>query len=60
VLPAGASLDRASTALDAAQREIKEWQAVMDYLRDLPERGPDGLPILRKTAASLEQRAIRL
>lgn len=60
VLPAGATLDRASTALDAAQREIKEWQAVMDYLRDLPERDRDGLPILRKDRAAREQRAIRL
>jgi 5'-nucleotidase len=60
VLPTGASLDRSSTALDAAQREIKEWQAVMDFLRDQPTRGTDGLPILRKDGASREQRAIRV
>jgi 5'-nucleotidase len=60
VLPVGASLDRASTALDAAQREIKEWQAVMDYLRDLPDRGEDGLPILRKQKSLREERARRL
>ncbi|MFQ6538043.1 MULTISPECIES: bifunctional metallophosphatase/5'-nucleotidase [Aphanothece] len=60
VLPAGASLDRASTALDAAQREIKEWQAVMDFLRQRPDRGPDGLPLLRKDGHCFEQRAIRV
>ena len=60
VLPTGASLDQASTALDASQREIKEWQAVMDYLRDLPTRGTDALPILRKDEAVREERAIRL
>ena len=60
VLPTGASLDRSSTALDAARREIKEWQAVMDFLRDQPILGTDGLPILRKDEASREQRAIRL
>jgi 5'-nucleotidase len=60
VLPVGGHLDRASTVLDAARREIKEWQAVMDYLRDQPDRDGDGLPILRKDEASREQRAIRL
>lgn len=60
VLPVGVSLDRASTALDPARREIKEWQAVMDYLRDLPDRAADGLPILRKDAAAREVRGIRL
>lgn len=60
VLPTGATLDRASTALDATSREIKEWQAVMDFLRDLPERNPDGLPILRKDEVSREVRAIRV
>ncbi|MFN6337256.1 MAG: 5'-nucleotidase, partial [Cyanobacteriota bacterium] len=59
VLPVGVSLDRASTALDPARREIKEWQAVMDYLRDLPDRAADGLPILRKDAAAREVRGIR-
>lgn len=60
VLPVGVSLDRSSTALDAARREIKEWQAVMDYLRDLPDRAEDGLPILRMDAAAREVRGIRL
>jgi 5'-nucleotidase len=60
LLAAHASLDPGSTALDAARREIKEWQAVMDYLRDLPDRADDGLPILRKDAAAREVRAIRL
>jgi 5'-nucleotidase len=60
VLPVGATLDPASAVLDAASREIKEWQAVMDFLRDLPDRDGDGLPILRKDSAAREQRAIRL
>ncbi|MFM7395092.1 MAG: bifunctional metallophosphatase/5'-nucleotidase [Cyanobium sp.] len=59
LLAAHASLDPGSTALDAARREIKEWQAVMDYLRDLPDRDDDGLPILRKDATALEVRALR-
>jgi hypothetical protein len=32
----------------------------MDYLRDLPDRAADGLPILRKDAAAREVRGIRL
>jgi 5'-nucleotidase/UDP-sugar diphosphatase len=46
------------TGTDAA-REIKEWQAVMDYLRNLPVKHPGELPTIPVDERAAEVRAIR-
>jgi len=42
-----------------AVREIKEWQAIMDYLRDLPVRSKGELPTIPVDQRAAEVRAIR-
>jgi 5'-nucleotidase len=54
-------LDHASVATSAgsgAPREIKEWQAIMDYLRDLPAKSQGELPVIPVDARAAEIRAI--
>jgi 5'-nucleotidase/UDP-sugar diphosphatase len=41
-------------------REIKEWQAIMDYLRSLPVERQDGLPTIPVDERAAEVRAIRV
>jgi 5'-nucleotidase len=56
------TVDRASVATRAgsgAPREIKEWQAIMDYLRDLPVKTKGELPTIPVDARAAEVRAIR-
>ncbi|NEQ42417.1 MAG: bifunctional metallophosphatase/5'-nucleotidase [Leptolyngbya sp. SIOISBB] len=60
VLPAGTDLDTAIAATDNAQQEIKEWQAIMDYLAHLPTKTPDGISVLEKDPATQEVRAISI
>jgi len=55
-------LDNSSVATAAgpgAPREIKEWQAIMDYLRDLPVKNKGELPTIPIDARAAEVRAIR-
>jgi 5'-nucleotidase/UDP-sugar diphosphatase len=40
-------------------REIKEWQAVMDYIRNMPAKTPGELPIIPVDERAAEVRAIR-
>ena len=42
-----------------APREIKEWQAIMDYLRDLPATKKGDLPVIPVDARAVEVRAIK-
>jgi len=59
--PAG-MLDPTSIATSAesgAPREIKEWQAIMDYLRGLPVKTPGEPPGITIDARAREVRAIR-
>jgi 5'-nucleotidase/UDP-sugar diphosphatase len=42
-----------------AIREIKEWQAIMDYLRSLPTRSEGELPIIPVDGRAAEVRAIK-
>jgi 5'-nucleotidase / UDP-sugar diphosphatase len=60
LVPPG-QLDQTSVATAAATgapREIKEWQAIMDHLRDLP-RGQARLPTIPVDARAAEVRAIK-
>ena len=60
VLPANASLETSMTAVDAANREIKEWQAIMDYFVALPDKNADGISVLSKSDQFREVRAIKI
>jgi 5'-nucleotidase / UDP-sugar diphosphatase len=60
MLPKG-TVDRESVATvtsDGAVREIKEWQAIMDYLRRLPAKIPGDLPVIPVDPRAAEVRAI--
>jgi 5'-nucleotidase len=62
LLPPAATIDRASVATapeQGALREIKEWQAIMDYLRSLPVTKPGELPIIPVDERATEVRAIK-
>jgi 5'-nucleotidase len=59
--PAGTT-DASSIATGAGARalqEIKEWQAIMDHLRDLPVKKPGELPVIPVDERAAEVRAIR-
>jgi 5'-nucleotidase len=61
-LPPAGTVDTASVATGAGSgpdREIKEWQAIMDHLRRLPINGQDTLPIIPIDERAAEVRAIR-
>lgn len=59
VLPATTHLNADLAAINAASREIKEWQAIMDYLVNLPTKTPDGLSILVKDDRAKEVRGVK-
>jgi 5'-nucleotidase/UDP-sugar diphosphatase len=40
-------------------REIKEWQAVMDYFHTLPKKGMEELPIIPVDERASDVRAIK-
>jgi 5'-nucleotidase / UDP-sugar diphosphatase len=55
-------VDQSSVATAAGSgtpREIKEWQAIMDYLRDLPVKKNGELPVIPVDERAAEVRAIR-
>jgi 5'-nucleotidase / UDP-sugar diphosphatase len=62
LLPPPGTMDKASidtgTGKDA-DREIKEWQAIMDYLRSLPAKNPGELPMIPVDERAAEVRAIK-
>jgi 5'-nucleotidase len=49
----------ATAAVSGAPREIKEWQAIMDYLRDLPVKKKGELPTIPVDERAAEVRAIK-
>ncbi len=60
--PAG-KVDQSSVATAAgggAPREIKEWQAIMDHLRDLPVKKKGELPTIPVDERAAEVRAIKV
>jgi 5'-nucleotidase len=56
------TVDKGSVAMgegNAAAHEIKEWQAIMDHLRNLPVKVPGELPVIPVDDRAEEVRAIR-
>jgi 5'-nucleotidase len=45
---------------NGAPREIKEWQSIMDYLRDLPVTKQGELPVIPVDSRAAEVRAIKV
>jgi 5'-nucleotidase len=63
LLPPPGRTDESSVATgtgNAAIREIKEWQAIMDHLRALPVESPGALPMVPLDDRAAEVRAIRM
>jgi 5'-nucleotidase len=62
LLPPAGTTDKASIATSAGTgpvREIKEWQAIMDYLHNLPVKTKGELPVIPVDARAKEVRAIK-
>jgi 5'-nucleotidase len=60
LLPPPGAVDRGSVATGDGVQEIKEWQAIMDYLRQLPVRNAGDLPVIPVDDRAREVRAIRI
>jgi 5'-nucleotidase / UDP-sugar diphosphatase len=63
LLPPPGTVDKDSVATSAkkgAVREIKEWQAIMDYLRSLPVKNKGELPVIPVDERAAEVRAIKV
>jgi 5'-nucleotidase/UDP-sugar diphosphatase len=63
LLPPPGTTDVASVAKSVgknAGREIKEWQAIMDHLRQLPARSKGELPMIPVDERAAEVRAIKV
>ncbi len=63
LLPPPGKVDHGSVATSAgsgAPREIKEWQAIMDYLRELPVTKKGELPVIPVDERAAEIRAIKV
>ena len=54
----GGSMETDSAVTSSAQQEVKEWQAIMDYLVSLPNKNKDGISVLEKNDRMREVRAI--
>jgi 5'-nucleotidase len=62
LLPPPGAVDKGSVATSTepgAVREVKEWQAIMDHLRNLPVTSPGDLPTIPVDERAAEVRAIR-
>jgi 5'-nucleotidase len=57
--PATVDRNSVATGKGSGVREIKEWQAIMDYLRDLPAKTKGELPTIPVDARAAEVRAIK-
>jgi 5'-nucleotidase len=63
LLPPRGTLDQSSVdavTSDGVTREIKEWQAIMDHLRNLPVASPSELPTIPLDERAMEVRAIKV
>ena len=61
--PHGGTVDKGSVATGSgkdALREIKEWQAIMDHLRNLPVKRKGELPTIPVDDRAAEVRAIKV
>lgn len=54
------SMGSDTVVTSAARKEVKEWQAIMDYLVSLPKKNTDGISILKKDDRAREVRAIKV
>jgi 5'-nucleotidase / UDP-sugar diphosphatase len=62
LLPPPGTVDKGSVVMGAGKdaiREIKEWQAIMDYLRGLPVQSKGELPAIPVDERAAEVRAIK-
>jgi len=55
-----ASIESDVAVTDGAQHEIKEWQAIMDYMAQLPDKNSEGLSVLHMNDRATEIRAVRV
>src|SRR5262249_11534657 len=61
LLPPRGRIDPSSATMKKdGKQEIKEWQAIMDYLRALPKKPGSSLPIIPMNERTTEVRAINL
>lgn len=63
VLPPNGDIDPREAVKDeggAPSQEIREWQAIMDYLKDLPNKNDQGVSILQMNSRAMEDRSIRI
>ena len=63
LLPPPGTIDASSIDVETGQhagREIKEWQAIMDFLRNLPITKTGELPVIPVDARAAEIRAIKV
>jgi 5'-nucleotidase len=63
LMPPQGSVDKSSIATGmekSATIEIKEWQAIIDYLRDLPASNSGELPVIPVDERAAEVRAIKV
>ena len=60
VLGAKTSVESDIAVTDKSRLEIKEWQAIMDYLENLPDKNDSGISILKKDRRAKEVRAITI
>jgi 5'-nucleotidase/UDP-sugar diphosphatase len=56
----GGAMETDSAVTSAAQKEVKEWQAIMDYLVSLPNKNKDGISVLDKSDRTREVRVIKV
>jgi 5'-nucleotidase / UDP-sugar diphosphatase len=62
LIPPHGTVDKDSVATETKKdvvQEIKEWQAIMDYLRNLPVKKPGELPTIPVDERAAEVRAIK-
>ena len=62
LLPPQGTVDKGSVdtvAKKGAVREIKEWQAIMDHLRNLPVKTKEELPVIPVDERAAEVRAVK-
>ena len=53
------TIESGAAVTEGPEEEIKEWQAIMDYLVALPEKNADGVSLLKLDARAKELRAVR-
>jgi len=55
-----ASIESDVAVTDGPQHEIKEWQAIMDYLAHLPDKNSESISVLHMNDRAKEIRAVRV